>query len=809
MRGQAHLNYAIGVVIFLFVQEKKADTLVQFTQRTSPREAASLWSDAPRWIFTFLRHFAAAVAAILLSGMEAFSASPFALGFVAALPTPYAITAAFGAATGYMLTQESVGALRYVAALLSAVVLNRLLYGLEGQRQIRFMPALVSFFSAFLTAAAVLTAQGLTLGGFTAMLTESLATGVLTFALTTAGGALQDSHSTKTIAPPLLPFVAFCVFLLLESLAKLTLFSVSFTRMLSVCVLLTMLYTATQSGLGALLGLAMAFAFLFDDAVGIYAILYIIASAVTGYVLSDKPYRAALVFSGTFAVGMLFSGHADHLYLLWEALGGAALFALLPKQLRRKLRTKELHTETGQNEKKERAVLCFRLHKASEAMSGVAQTVESVSAVLPEVLPPFTPEEEANAYVKQTVCATCAQFSSCRETHGEETNCVFLDLQTILHADRLVTCGDLPPIFRSRCPHAEALCDCMNRRFIRATEQRRMKRSVEELRNATAQNFKCLSTLLHTLCAEIATAPDLDSVTEELVRRTVYLECGLSVQTAVCLPDEAGHLFLELLFTDTQKALARKAEIRAALSDALSRRFVSPVVTALPNGLRMAFMEEPCFSVQLGSCSMAAEDNPYSGDTFDSFYDERGNFILVLSDGMGQGKRAALDSALAVSSFCKLYKGGTSASAALQSTNALLLLKSAEESLATLDVLIVNLYSGKTTFWKAGAAPSLIRRGDKLQRIESASLPAGILSEISFSATDGSLAAEDLVVLASDGAFDYTGTQVEAALQKYTADSVQELASLLAQTAADFSPQGHRDDITVLALRLTAEKHFS
>ena len=60
---------------------------------------------------------------------------------------------------------------------------------------------------------------------------------------------------------------------------------------------------------------------------------------------------------------------------------------------------------------------------------------------------------------------------------------------------------------------------------------------------------------------------------------------------------------------------------------------------------------------------------------------------MILSDGMGTGPRAALDSAMASGLMARLVKAGFGFQSALRLVNSSLLLKSRDESLATLDIV--------------------------------------------------------------------------------------------------------------------------
>ena len=90
------------------------------------------------------------------------------------------------------------------------------------------------------------------------------------------------------------------------------------------------------------------------------------------------------------------------------------------------------------------------------------------------------------------------------------------------------------------------------------------------------------------------------------------------------------------------------------------------------------------------------------GDAYQSFTDRRSVAHIILSDGMGSGTAAAVDSNMTVSLLQKLIDAGVGYQAALKIVNSALLVKSGEESLSTIDITAVNLYTGQAWFYKAG-----------------------------------------------------------------------------------------------------------
>jgi stage II sporulation protein E len=98
----------------------------------------------------------------------------------------------------------------------------------------------------------------------------------------------------------------------------------------------------------------------------------------------------------------------------------------------------------------------------------------------------------------------------------------------------------------------------------------------------------------------------------------------------------------------------------------------------------------------------------------------------------------------------KMLGAGNSKTTALKLLNNLVR-TGGEESSATVDLLELDLLSGRATFIKSGAAPSYVKRGSNLFRIRSKTVPLGLMrtldaEKIRFDAEPG-----DIIIMLSDG----------------------------------------------------------
>lgn len=181
--------------------------------------------------------------------------------------------------------------------------------------------------------------------------------------------------------------------------------------------------------------------------------------------------------------------------------------------------------------------------------------------------------------------------------------------------------------------------------------------------------------------------------------------------------------------------------------------------------------------------------------------------LLVLSDGMGAGDRAAGESRAAISLLERLLDAGFDRKVAIRTVNSILVLRSPEESFATLDLALIDLRSGEAEFIKVGAAPTFVRRRDGVTVVKACSLPLGILDDVELESSFLGVQPGDALVMVTDGILEAGAGQVSheewirAAVLDAGAADEPGLARLLLDAAAGVTPGERHDDMTVLVVR--------
>ncbi len=359
----------------------------------------------------------------------------------------------------------------------------------------------------------------------------------------------------------------------------------------------------------------------------------------------------------------------------------------------------------------------------------------------------------------------------------------------------------LPELFAERCRNKERLVRAFNEKYTLREYKKSAALRLAAARNLAAEQFTSISVMLNDLAGELGRDIVFSPETGEKARAAAE-ELGLPVTDAQCEIGENGCVTLQIYCRPTREKL-RLRELTDAVNAATGTEFSLPVtLRGDPARTALLFCEKTPFSVRAAASQQIGEGQSVCGDAYDYFNDGRGHFVMILSDGMGTGSRAAVDGAMTANLAARLLRAGFGFDCVVKIVNSALMVKSKEESLATLDIICVDLFAGTAIFYKAGAAASLICRSGKVIRVDRASMPLGILRDVEFERATGKMNDGDLLLMMSDGAADLPRELLRERVSQLRDRKPEEIASALAVLAREEAPTGRADDVTVIAARV-------
>lgn len=744
-----------------------------------------------------LLHFASGV---LIAGINELGAfSPFGVAYVTAVNESYLIPSAVGAATGYILTQDSVTALRYLAAIVSAAVTIRLVRDSEKIKKFRLMPSSVTFLTLFLTSAVMLFASPSDYKSFLIFFGEAVLGFACAYFFSFAFGAFalfkkQDGFYVKDVS-----CIALSFYILLLSVEKISLFNLSPARILATLFILLMSYIYKEAG-SALTSVAATLVFSMSKSVGILGVLSAASGFTTGIFSHMGKYVISAVYFFTYTVMFLLnSGTYSEIYLLAECLIACVIFCFIKDSVLEKAANALIIRKEPQQTEIHRKVVLDRLKSSSEAIGSMSKAISAASGILKYC--DFENEISVYSTIKDRVCESCRHKERCWEKNFDDCRKAFDEMSEILKNCGMVNRSNLPKYLSGCCVCTEKLTDVFNRCYLNYISAQASQNKIEKIREITAEQFSSVYTVLAEAAQPFKKGVRFDSARADRVEEMLLNRFGLKAESVLCLVDENDKLRLEITFSEKLSKI-KESDFRPLLEEACETDFDKPVVSENGKTVTLCICQKTTYRVEVAAARVVANKDKHCGDNFESFYDGKGSYTVILSDGMGTGMRACVDSSLAVCVCGKLLRAGFNYDSAVKLTNCAMLLKSVDESLATLDIMRINLYTGETEFYKAGAAVSFIKKAEKVTEIRQPSMPIGILSEVNFNVSKDKMTEGNIALLASDGAFEYSELAVKNSLAVAYDEKVEEIAERTATKAKKAGNGKRSDDITVITVRL-------
>ena len=139
-----------------------------------------------------------------------------------------------------------------------------------------------------------------------------------------------------------------------------------------------------------------------------------------------------------------------------------------------------------------------------------------------------------------------------------------------------------------------------------------------------------------------------------------------------------------------------------------------------------------------------------NGDVVNTFQSGDDRFYALISDGMGSGEDAAVTSGLCSVFLERLLTGGAGREVSLGLLNDFIRSRGVECS-ATVDLAEIDLLTGDACFSKSGAAPTFVKRGTDIFKLQAKTIPVGIAREADVENVAFRLKRGDTVVMISDG----------------------------------------------------------
>jgi stage II sporulation protein E len=721
--------------------------------------------------------------------------APFGIAAVTAAQKADSIFVLLGAILGYMLPYGPEYAARYIAATIAVFILKWIFSGFEAlKRSPVFAPAIASVIAG-LTGIAVVIANGATPNDLALCFAETIICGCSVIFFEKAMPLLRHSSKLWGLDRHELVSVIITYCILLLALSRITIMDISVGRVIGIISVLVAARYGGEAG-GSITGAALGlFLGLGNRDMATMLAGYGFGGLMAGVFSPLGRFGCTIAFilaNGVISINS--SASPEMIRGLYEVLAATLIFMVLPEKFLCRFSAIFVPARESMRSKNVKSSIPARLRAASDALQDVSQTVSKVGSKLSNLKGDDISTVYSNA--SEITCKLCGMHMYCWGTAYNDTMDALSNLTETLINNCKLEREDVPAHFAARCCRLSNLLSSINRCYAEYTVRGRENKKTEQLRGLLIDEFGGLAEFLKELSNEFINAVRVNLSSNAI--REAFSSCGLNVTETACFLDEKGRMTIEADILKKGKTAINKAELAQSLTSVCGRELDGPFVSGTGSILTLSFSQKPAFSAMFGQAAISKKGEKLCGDAADSFIDDSGRAVLMLSDGMGCGGRAAVDSNMAVRLMSRLMHSGFGYESALRIVNAAMLLKSGDETFATLDIAAIDLYSGETEFLKAGAAPTYIRRCGRVERISQSSMPVGILRNIKLERSTARMRSGDIIVMVSDGVITDDDNWLIKVVENYNGCPPDEFAEKIAQEARSSRDDGHDDDITVI-----------
>ncbi len=720
------------------------------------------------------------------------SYSPFALSLVSCAGGVYSLFALIGAAAGFLISGTTETIVRFIA---SALIISAVKWAFAAFFESEQKWALpVSAGAVNLAVGSVLLITGeSSIYDILLIVSESILCGGATFFMLKTLNIINSNNRIEAAENVI--SVSVSLALLLLSLSKIEIGMASLGRLIGSYTVISMTYcfgcfggTVSAVCIGTTLSLSS------NDG-GFSAMAFSISSLLAG--LFSKISRYALVLSYLLCIVLsvaVASAKVEDLYFLYEALVSSALFLLTPDRFFKKIKYAFPNTS---GEIYPNKYLSARLNFVSTALSETSSSLCEMASLLESKENLDT--NSVYSSVADKVCRRCSRKLACWEENYSDTMDSFNHLTPALKRQGRIEPQNIPDRLRQNCAKLPQLVSEINSGYQKNLSLKQAALRSRQIKEVVTGQFAGISRLLCEMSQELSlTHCDIEKehrIGAELLNR------GIEVRDVSCPVDRFGHKTVEFycLSEDAEKILDSGAE--EIISELCNVGFEKAKIVKTGELAKLSFSSKAPYSIKTASYQKNAEGQKVCGDSFLTCDMQNGFSAVILSDGMSTGQSAALDSKMTVSLISRFLSLGFTVENSVSLVNSALMLKSEDETLATLDTAVFDLYSCSVSIKKSGAAPSFIKRSKRISKIEIGSLPLGILGDARVRSADLKLSRGDILVMCSDGLCTLNDNEIERIIKRN--DDIEVLARTLGEAAAEKTSDTRGDDITVLVTKIS------
>lgn len=571
-----------------------------------------------------------------------------------------------------------------------------------------------------------------------------------------ASGCMQEINTNYFYSTEELISIAILSCLVIAGIGDFVIFGVEIRTIIALSMVITTAYAAGSNS-GAILGITMGIIIgIANNDLLVATTMYGICGLIVGVFKETGKIFSFLAYLISLFMILTYTGNVTVHSIIEVVLAGIIMMLIPEKNIKEILR--ELNNEEKSkiisDAQVEGIKLEFvdRLESLRGSLTAVATSIESLSGNEKLLM-----KNKGAAMVESLadrVCQECEMNSKC---WGRELHSTFSDF-----GELMLSCESkkiyLPKDLNLKCVKRSTLLKSAEELFSTYTINEALKSRLIEGRSVVANQINNMSTTVASILGDFNNNVDSCLQIDKLLRKTL-VKNKIRYNNIYSYTDRKGHLKI-------------KIKIDSYDGESYCRNSIIPIISELVR-TSLNIAEDGCkINPETNECSVTIEEaykynvssyvsfnvkdgEKYSGDSYSFGKNKVGEYVTIVSDGMGSGPEAGLESEAAIELIEKFMEGGFSEVTMLNAVNSIMGMKfSEDEKFTTLDMNSIDLYTGEIEFIKVGASMSFIKKGTEVEVVNSSSLPFGILDNINITPIKKKVKHGDIIVTISDGVID-------------------------------------------------------
>ena len=569
---------------------------------------------------------------------------------------------------------------------------------------------------------------------------------------------------------------------------------------------------ATGSTVGVVTGLILSLA----NVASLSQLSLLAFSGLLGGLLKEgKRIGVSLgLLIGTSLITLYVDKQANLVTTLIESGVAIAIFLLTPKAIIDRLAkfmpgTQEHSNDQQQYLRRMRDVTANKINQFATVFEALSNSFSVYGYVEDE-----DKETEADLFlstITSKTCQTCFKKDQCWVVNFDKTYDYMREIMDEVEAGTLQHNRKLTRDFGKYCVRGTKVTELVEGELGHFYEAQKIRKQMRDNRKIVVEQLKGVSKVMEDFAKEIQRERENHQVQEEQILQS-FREFGIELDDVDIHCLDRGNIDIELMLPASCNQHGESDKLLAPmLSDILQETIVvkHEEKSAYPNGYStISFGSTKTFSLDTGLAHAAKGGGFVCGDSHSLVELSVGKHALAISDGMGNGTRAHMESKETVKLLQKILQSGIDEEIAIKSINSILSLRTTEEMFTTLDLAMVDLRDASAKFLKIGATPSFVKRGDNVIKIEASNLPMGIIEDFDVDVVGEQLKEGDILIMMSDGIFE--GPRhvenhelwMKRKIKELETEEPQEIADIIMEEVIRSSDNYINDDMTIVVAKV-------